>query len=148
MHEQQDKIYCRLKPYDQQISIWSATIFMTMTSICHSLKWETPAQLLLKRSAIYFHQIMSSAKPTQVLDLVRLPRSRPNEDISTQYTPRSEVYRHSCIYQLILLSNKLPDGIKSKEHRDFKKDKSLMQFLAQPHSEQSQLLINMFSYAY
>ena len=38
----------------------------SVSSICESIKWETPGQLLLKRSAVYIHKITSSTQPKQI----------------------------------------------------------------------------------
>ena len=94
----------------------------SISSICSSLKWWTPAQLLYKHSEIYFHRILCSDKPSQVLELVRQPRTRPNV-----YKPKTEG---------------------SKETKHHERNQTLRQSWAKPLLGNLQLLINMFQYDY
>ena len=94
----------------------------SIISMCREIKWNAPAQQMQKSSVIYFHGILSSAQPEQVLDLVRLPRTRPSAELSTKYTPKTEAYKNSCIYQMVDLYNKIPDWYKNQDHQMFKSE--------------------------
>ena len=104
-----------------KLARWSKQSYcfkVSIHDICHSLNWDTPRQLLLKSSAKLIMNIIEEQKPTQITDLIRFPRTRTMAKITTQYNPKTDIYRRSTIHQLTHLMNQIPDEIKSKTKKE------------------------------
>ena len=81
--------------------------------ICKSIKWNLPEQQILKKAILFAHRIQISRKPIQILNQVRMPRTRQKAKISIKYKKNNEKYDRNLISQSFKLYNLLPEDLKS-----------------------------------
>ena len=81
-------------------------------SICKSLKWDIPAQQILKSATIFAHTTQQSRKPKQIVGKIRFPRARGKATLRLKYPSKNEKYNKNRIVQSIRIYNLIPEEIK------------------------------------
>ena len=81
--------------------------------ICKSIKWNLPEQQILKKAILFAHGIQISRKPTQIINQVRMLRTREKAKISIKYKKNNEMYDRKLISQSFKLYNILPEDLKA-----------------------------------
>ena len=90
-------------------------------SICKSLGWETPVQLMRKQTLKLMNKIITNEKPAQLMNYIRFPRSRGNAQLGKTFSSNTKAGKRSMMYHGINLFNALPDVMKTSQCKDFAK---------------------------
>ena len=93
----------------------------SVDSICKSLKWSSPAQSVIKQAASLMKQIIYNKKPTQLLEYMKLPRTRPTAQIGKRFSVITKTSRKQFLNHGINIYNMLPDQLKNVNFKDYKK---------------------------
>ena len=87
----------------------------------------------IHRSAAKFaRNVIHNNKPEQVLEYLRLPRTRAVAKIGRRFTINTKSARKSLISQSVDIYNVLPDQLKVQDTRDFKKMIKKYKFMFKP----------------
>ena len=88
--------------------------------ICKSIGWDIPSQQIMKEAIKFAHDIYISRRPIQILQKIRLPRTRNTAKLSLKYRKNNEKYQRNLIVQSISLYNMIPDDMKLLTPKRFK----------------------------
>ena len=104
----------------------------SITSLCNSLGWDSPRMSINKSAAKFARNVIHNNKPEQVLEYLRLPRTRAVAKIGRRFTINTKSARKSLISQSVDIYNVLPDQLKVQDTRDFKKMIKIYKFVFKP----------------
>ena len=106
-----------------KVSRWCKASYcfkISCKKINNSLNWDTPEQMIVKSSLLFYHKIMSKGQPSHLTSYIRMPRTRASAKPALHYKNKSSEFDRTFLKKGLILYNSIPDELKKLPHKIFK----------------------------
>ena len=94
---------------------------VSINSICNSIGWDGPRQMITKQTAFIMKKILSNHKPKQLFEQVRQPRTRTKAKLGKMFKTQTKTGKKTFLNHGIEVYNCLPDELKEMSVKQFKR---------------------------
>ena len=97
--------------------------------ILSKLNWKIPEEEIEDSAARFFQKIAYNKEPSEIHDLIRLPRTRINAEITMQKIAKTKPFTKLMLNSMAEMLNRIPDETKREKPHIFKKKLKTMRLL-------------------